>query len=121
MVHKAQFGVGKGKFLNCFHKPPLKYEVQHQSERHVQQFHVAQQLRLADRQDFRDGLQPNAKTAVDEQIEPQSLLEFEQKETKETKNSMTQNAACLVGKERQVRFSPFVTAWFKMGASLVTA
>jgi hypothetical protein len=50
-------------------------EVEHQPQRHVQQFHITQQLGLVDRQDGLDGLEFNQETTLDQQIEPQRLLE----------------------------------------------
>jgi hypothetical protein len=55
----------------------LNVEVDHEPERHVEQFHVAEELRLVDRQDFLNGLGFNQQTAVYEQIESERFLSTE--------------------------------------------
>jgi hypothetical protein len=50
-------------------------EVEQQPERHVQQFHLAQQLCLVDWQDILGGFDLNKKRGVDEQIKPERFRE----------------------------------------------
>lgn len=52
-------------------------EIDEQSDGDVQQFHVAQQLRLVDRQDFFHGLGFHEHATLDQQIEAQRLFSSE--------------------------------------------
>jgi hypothetical protein len=50
-------------------------EVNHQTQRDIQQFHVTEQLRLMDREHFLDALEFQQQAVLDQHIKAQRLIE----------------------------------------------